>query len=145
MPMPKLVPSMEYGILSKWLVDVGQEIQVIRASLCPFKAPPNPAPAIRQVGDLVCECAVERLIDTEGPGVTTMLIESHERGYVAKLFVAEGAAVPVDSCIAVLVEEPQHIPALAHHTPPRPSANSGAGPGRMFCWQAYLKTEPHAS
>ena len=68
-----------------------------------------------------------------------------ERGYVAKLLVAEGAAVPVDSCIAVLVEEPQHIPALAHHAPPHPSANSGAGPGRMFCWQAYLKTEPHAS
>ncbi len=102
-------------------------------------------PSHSQVGDLVCECTVERLIDTEGPAVTTMLIESHERGYVAKLLAAEGAVVPVDACIAVLVEEPQHIPALARHAPHYPSANSGAGPGRMFCWQAYLKTEPHGS
>jgi hypothetical protein len=28
MPMPKLVPSMTEGILSKWLVQVGQEVQV---------------------------------------------------------------------------------------------------------------------
>ncbi len=140
--MPKLVPSMEHGILSKWLVEVGQEIQVHRASL-PITTPPLTTRP-HQVGDLVCECTVERLLDTEGPAATTtMLIESHERGYVAKLLVAEGASVPADACIAVLVEEPQHIPALANHAPPRPSANSGAGPGRMFCWQAYLKTEPH--
>ena len=30
MPMPKLVPTMKRGVLSKWLVKVGQEIQVLR-------------------------------------------------------------------------------------------------------------------
>jgi hypothetical protein len=35
---------------------------------------------------------VERLIDTAGSATTTMLIDSHERGYVAKLLVAEGSA-----------------------------------------------------
>jgi pyruvate/2-oxoglutarate dehydrogenase complex dihydrolipoamide acyltransferase (E2) component len=69
-----------------------------------------------------------------------MLIESHERGYVAKLLVVEGRSAPVDSCIAVLVDDAADVPAFAGHTPPYPSANSGAGPGRMFCWQAYLKT-----
>ena len=29
MPMPKLVPTMKRGVLSKWLVKVGQEIQVL--------------------------------------------------------------------------------------------------------------------
>ena len=28
MPMPKLVPTMKTGVLSKWLVEVGQEVQV---------------------------------------------------------------------------------------------------------------------
>ena len=93
-----------------------------------------------QVGDLVCECEVNQLIGTDDPGPTTMLIESHERGYVARLLVEEGAAARVDACIAVLVDDPADAPALAAHTPRYPSANSGAGAGRMFCWQAYLKT-----
>ena len=48
--------------------------------------------------------------------------------------------MPVDDCIAVLAEDAAAVPAIAAHVPPRPCANGGAGPGRMFCWQAYLKT-----
>jgi pyruvate/2-oxoglutarate dehydrogenase complex dihydrolipoamide acyltransferase (E2) component len=89
------------------------------------------------VGDLVFECEVDKLTTELECAPSTMLIESHESGFVAKLLVEEGSAVPVDVCVAVLAEERSSIPAFAGF---EPSANGGAGEGRMFCWQAYLKT-----
>jgi len=123
--MPKLVPTMADGVLSKWHVAEGDAINT---------------------GDLLCEIDVVGLSEDHRHSSTTMLIESHEDGYVARLFVAEGARVPVDHAIGVLVEEEGDVTAMAAFTPsPGPSPNSGAesktAAGRLFCWQAYLKEE----
>ena len=64
-------------------------------------------------GDLVCECEVEQLIDTEGPGTTTMLIESHERGFVAKVpLIAERLL------LSLQYDVPHQMICGAQHTKP---------------------------
>ena len=66
-----------------------------------------------QVGDLVCECEVEQLIDTEGPGTTIMLIESHERGFVAKVpLIAERPLLSIQHDV------PHQMICGAEHTKP---------------------------
>ena len=90
MPMPQLVPSMAHGVLRKWLVKEGDEIQVwsrylLQGWCSNLMSRDFYATTLRpQVGDLVCECDVEGLIETDSEldRSTTMLIESHEPGFV---------------------------------------------------------------
>jgi hypothetical protein len=82
LPMPRLVPSMKHGVVSKWLIAEGEYVGV---------------------GDLVLEVDVADLV----PDVAhaTLLIETHEVGYLAKKLKAEGDTVAVDVAIAVFCEE----------------------------------------
>jgi len=110
MPMPRLVPAMEKGVISKWLIAEGDLVAV---------------------GDLVCEIDVEHLTSELPqatcvcPGLSAMhsehsallcidltsllssrlLIETHESGYLAKKLRKEGETVSVDLAIAVFCEE----------------------------------------
>lgn len=116
---------MEDGVLSKWYVGEGDELQA---------------------GDLLCEVDVYGLNEDHKTDTLTLLIESHEVGYIARLLVKEGSTVRVDHPIGVMVEDEDAIAALKDYTPPDgPSRNSGSDvkteDGRLFCWQAYLKED----
>ena len=74
--MPALSPTMEEGTLSKWLVAEGDTIKS---------------------GDILAEIETDK---------ATMEFEAVEDGIIGKLLVAEGtASVPVNSTIAVLLED----------------------------------------
>mmetsp|Transcript_13381 Transcript_13381/g.21231 ORF Transcript_13381/g.21231 Transcript_13381/m.21231 type:complete len:189 (+) Transcript_13381:57-623(+) len=123
MPMPRLVPAMEKGVISKWLIAEGDLVAV---------------------GDLVCEIDVEHL--TSELPQATLLIETHESGYLAKKLRKEGETVSVDLAIAVFCEEAEHVAEFSKYKVSsevslNSGAGSGSGKGRLFCWQAYLKEE----
>uniref|UniRef100_A0A7S0YW53 Lipoyl-binding domain-containing protein n=1 Tax=Hemiselmis tepida TaxID=464990 RepID=A0A7S0YW53_9CRYP len=122
MPMPKLTPQMESAVLSKWLIKEGDEVSA---------------------GDLVCELEVEGL-NPELPHAT-MLIETHEAGFVARLLEAEGSRVAADRGILVLCDDEASKDQFAgYERKDGPSPNSGSGDSgaRVFCWQAYVKGPP---
>jgi pyruvate dehydrogenase E1 component beta subunit len=78
--MPALSPTMEEGTLTKWLVEEGDTIKS---------------------GDILAEIETDK---------ATMEFEAVEEGIIGKLLVAEGtASVPVNSKIAVLLEDGESI------------------------------------
>ena len=122
MPMPRLVPTMQEGIIAKWLVSEGDYVDN---------------------AELVCEIIAD--ISPEMPAAT-LLIESHEAGFLAKKLRCEGEMVQVDLPIAVFCDEESHVPAFKDYcasagVSPNSSEGSGDGEGRLFCWQAYLKED----
>ena len=78
--MPALSPTMEEGTLTKWLVAEGDTIKS---------------------GDILAEIETDK---------ATMEFEAVEDGIIGKLLVAEGtASVPVNSTIAVLLEDGENM------------------------------------
>ena len=74
--MPALSPTMETGILSKWLVAEGDQVRS---------------------GDIIAEIETDK---------TTMEIETVEDGFIGKLLVPEGAEnVQVNATIAILIDD----------------------------------------
>ncbi len=116
--MPALSPTMEEGILAKWLVKEGDTVSS---------------------GDVIAEIETDK---------ATMEVEAVDEGTVGKLLVAEGTeGVPVNAPIAVLLEEgedaaalngfdaaaapapqtqPASAPAPQPQAAPRPSASAAA-------------------
>ncbi len=73
--MPKLSDTMTEGTLVKWLVKVGDEVEI---------------------GDVVAEVETDK---------ATMEMEAFDEGVVAKIAIQEGQKAPVGATLAVLAEE----------------------------------------
>jgi len=86
--MPALSPTMEEGVLSKWLVSEGDEIRS---------------------GDVLAEIETDK---------ATMEIEAVEEGRIARLLVDAGATgVKVNAPIAILLEDGEDDSALKDYSP----------------------------
>ncbi len=95
--MPALSPTMTEGTLAKWLVKEGDQV--------------GP-------GDVLAEIETDKAI---------MEVESIDEGKVGKLLVAEGTeGVPVNTLIAVLLEEGEDAAALDAAPVPPPAAPAPA-------------------
>ena len=81
--MPKMGDAMEEGTLLRWLKQVGDEVNV---------------------GDPLAEIETDKV---------SLEIESQEAGVLSKLYVEEGATVPIGSAIAAIGEESANVAAPA--------------------------------
>lgn len=89
--MPALSPTMETGTLSKWLIDVGDEV----------------AP-----GDGIADITTDK---------ASMTFESTDDFYVAKLLVEEGTEIAVGAPVFISVEDKAHVEAFSTYTTPTAS------------------------
>ncbi len=91
--MPALSPTMEEGTLAKWLVSEGDTIQS---------------------GDLIAEIETDK---------ATMEFEAVDEGIIGKLVIAEGSeGVPVNSVIAILLEDGEELADISTAAAPAPKA-----------------------
>ncbi|HBC53705.1 MAG TPA: pyruvate dehydrogenase complex dihydrolipoamide acetyltransferase [Alphaproteobacteria bacterium] len=96
--MPALSPTMEEGALNKWLVKEGDEVRA---------------------GDIIAEIETDK---------ATMEFEAVDEGRIGKLLVGEGEeGIPVNTPIAVMLEEGEDADALSGYTPEEGNAKPGAG------------------
>ena len=97
--MPALSPTMETGILAKWLVKEGDKV----------------AP-----GDIIAEIETDK---------ATMEVEAVDEGTIGKILVADGTeGVKVNSPIAILLEEGESTSDIGEISPsPQPSPRGGEG------------------
>ena len=97
--MPALSPTMEEGTLAKWLVKEGDTVKA---------------------GDLLAEIETDK---------ATMEFEAVDEGIVGRILVADGTeGVPVNTPIAILVEEGEEVP-TATAAPPAPEAAKAGDAG----------------
>ena len=95
--MPALSPTMEEGALNKWLVKEGDEVRA---------------------GDIIAEIETDK---------ATMEFEAVDEGRIGKLLVGEGEeGIPVNTPIAVMLEEGEDADALSGYTPEEGNAKPGA-------------------
>jgi pyruvate dehydrogenase E2 component (dihydrolipoamide acetyltransferase) len=92
--MPKMGDAMEEGTLLRWLKQVGDEVNV---------------------GDPLAEIETDKV---------SLEIESQEAGVLSKLYVEEGATVPIGSAIAAIGEESADVAASAPAAAPAPAAQA---------------------
>ncbi len=86
--MPALSPTMTEGNLAKWLKKEGDKIKP---------------------GDVIAEIETDK---------ATMEVEAVDEGVIAKILVASGAQnVPVNSLIALLIEEGESLDSIADYKP----------------------------
>ena len=123
MPMPRLSPTMSSGALVRWHVVEGQPLP---------DAGMEPTCDVLPVG-LTDDADVE----ADPP---TLVIESHEEGFVARILLAEGHSAAPDEAIAVICEREEDIETV------RAAYDALGDSGRKqllvepatFAWQAYL-------
>jgi pyruvate dehydrogenase E2 component (dihydrolipoamide acetyltransferase) len=96
--MPKMGDAMEEGTLLRWLKQVGDQVNV---------------------GDPLAEIETDKV---------SLEIEAQEAGVLSKLFVEEGATVPIGSAIAVIGEESADVAAPAPEAAPAPAAQAEPAP-----------------
>ncbi len=91
--MPALSPTMEEGTLAKWMVKEGDAVSS---------------------GDVIAEIETDK---------ATMEVEAIDEGHIGKLLIPDGAEnVPVNSVIAVLLQEGEDANAIGEHQSTVPSA-----------------------
>lgn len=96
--MPKLSPTMELGTIQEWTKAVGDRIEP---------------------GDSLAEIETDK---------ATMTYEYNDEGYLAKIWLEDGASdVPIGTPLGVVVEEEADIAAFKDFDPP-PSENAAAAP-----------------
>ena len=115
MPMPRLSPSMRTGVLHRWLISVGDELDSM---------------------EVACEVETRELTDDADDGSKVLQIEAHEDGFLAAVLVAEGSTAKPDEAIAVIVDSIEDIEAFREYplTQTLPIVEPAT-----FAWQAYLK------
>lgn len=97
--MPALSPTMETGKLAKWLVKEGDTVTS---------------------GDIIAEIETDK---------ATMEVEAIDEGKVGKILIAEGTEeVPVNTTIAVLLEEGESADDISASPAPAPAAPAPAAP-----------------
>ena len=77
--MPALSPTMAEGTIAKWVVQEGDKVDI---------------------GDIMCEITTDK---------ATIGYESQEEGYIAKILSQDGAVVPINGLIGIMVEEEEDI------------------------------------
>ena len=77
--MPALSPTMAEGTIAKWVVQEGDKVDI---------------------GDIMCEITTDK---------ATIGYESQEEGYIAKILSRDGAVVPINGLIGIMVEEEEDI------------------------------------
>ena len=92
--MPKMGDAMEEGTLLRWLKQVGDEVNV---------------------GDPLAEIETDKV---------SLEIESQEAGVLSRLYVEEGATVPIGSAIAAIGDESAEAAAPAPEAAPAPAAQA---------------------
>lgn len=96
--MPALSPTMEEGALNKWLVKEGDAVRA---------------------GDIIAEIETDK---------ATMEFEAVDEGRIGKLLVGEGEeGIPVNTPIAVMLEEGEDDDALSGYTPEPGQVTPGDG------------------
>jgi len=91
--MPALSPTMEEGILAKWLVSEGDEVQS---------------------GDILAEIETDK---------ATMEIEAIDEGIVGKILIKAGPEnIKINTVIAVLLQDGEAMPNIKTAAPPSPTA-----------------------
>src|SRR5205809_278400 len=115
--MPALSPTMEKGILAKWLKKEGEKVKP---------------------GDVIAEIETDK---------ATMEVEAVDEGTLAKIVVPEGTAdVPVNQLIAVLAGEGEDAKAAASSADsapaPKPAEAKPAEPPKKAEAPAPAKIEP---
>ena len=86
--------------------------------------------------DLVFEAEMPELTET-GTGLTRLIVESHDEGYIAKI-IHDGAGsgfVEHGTPLAILCEEEEDIEKFTAY---QPEHTTGEGEVEDFLWQAYL-------
>ena len=95
--MPALSPTMEHGNLAKWLKKEGDTIKA---------------------GEVIAEIETDK---------ATMEVEAVDEGILAKILIPQGAQeVPVNTLIAILIEDNENESVLAEFIAKEASANSVA-------------------
>mmetsp|Transcript_20639 Transcript_20639/g.36640 ORF Transcript_20639/g.36640 Transcript_20639/m.36640 type:complete len:188 (+) Transcript_20639:1-564(+) len=118
-PMPSFSPVMSEGKLLNWIVKEGERIGMT---------------------ELIAEVEVDKLSDLIADGgATTMEMESHEEGYLARIFVKEGETRVPGAPIGLLCESKGDIEAF-RNLKEIPSDVSDS----MFVWQAYVASAADA-
>lgn len=98
--MPALSPTMETGKLAKWLVKEGDTVTS---------------------GDIIAEIETDK---------ATMEVEAVDEGKVGKILIAEGTEeVPVNTTIAVLLEDGESVDDIQVSAAPAPAAPAAAPAG----------------
>ncbi|GLC33451.1 hypothetical protein PLESTM_000072600 [Pleodorina starrii] len=97
LPMPKLSHSMTHGRVLKWHVSEGSPVAVY---------------------DVIATVETETLVEEayrldQFAGKVSLLVESQEEGFVARLLAAEGEEVPVGRPIALLCEDADEVQAVS--------------------------------
>eukprot|EP00798_Chlamydomonas_sp_ICE-L_P028174 gene28174-31271_t len=97
LPMPALSPTMEVGNIVTWKVKVGDELKP---------------------GDLLADIETDK---------ATMSFENQDDGFLAKIVYPDGAKdIPINTVIAIIVEEKELIAAFADYVSPSPSSEAAA-------------------
>ncbi|MCF6344127.1 MAG: pyruvate dehydrogenase complex dihydrolipoamide acetyltransferase [Devosiaceae bacterium] len=117
--MPALSPTMEEGILAKWLVKEGDSVSA---------------------GDIIAEIETDK---------ATMEVEAVDEGVIGKILVAGGTeGVKVNAVIAVLLEEGESasdigkVSDISAAPPPQPSPSGGEGVAPANVTPAKEQTAP---
>lgn len=76
---------------------------------------------------------IETLELTEEPGLFLMDVESHEEGFIAKVFRHSGAEMVVGDPLAIICENECDIPHFVDIT----AEQARSYDGHPFLWQAY--------
>jgi len=96
-PLPALSPTMELGTIVSWQKKEGDQISE---------------------GDLLCEIETDK---------ATMGFETPEEGYLAKIFVPEGAKdVPIGKLLCIIVPNKESVAAFANYAPSEGDAKPSA-------------------
>ena len=109
--MPKMGDAMEEGTLLRWLKQVGDEINV---------------------GDPLAEIETDKV---------SLEIEAQEAGVLSKLYVEEGATVPIGSAIAAIGEESADVAAPAPEAAPAPAAQAAPAAAEPVAAASNGRTE----
>lgn len=97
--MPKLSPTMETGTIQEWTKKEGEEIAA---------------------GDVIAEIETDK---------ATRSFEYNDDGYLAKVYLEEGAAdVPVGNLLCLIVENEEDIGAFKDYSPPATDAEAFGDP-----------------
>lgn len=125
LPMPKLSHNMYDGTVAKWMVKDGT--------------------AVPQYG-LLFEVETDNLVEDaykldDFAGTVSMLIESQEDGFIAKILIPEGRKVKVGTPIALWCEYAEDMQKAKDFTCPTDNVYDDSQPEvKVLEWQSYLKT-----
>jgi pyruvate dehydrogenase E2 component (dihydrolipoamide acetyltransferase) len=120
-PLPQLSPSFQTADLEAWHKSEGDYVDM---------------------HELIFDVSTDSLTDTDEE-VRWMEIESHEEGFLARIFVHGGAEnVEPGKPLAIMVEEETDIAVFANMTADQFESSADFTTNGDFLYQAYTKKKP---